>query len=166
MQPEATLGRGYAAGRSLAELLACPPDISELLNSTSHYFEFREGDVVFRQGTHCRGLYIVVSGDLLRRAERLDARLVLGTVRAGELVELASVLGDGRHTYTLTAQSPSSLMLLSFNSLQQAFSAYAPLRMRLLEELAREVSRSYGACCATRLAGVRRRASGAHSLEG
>ena len=28
-----------------------------------------------------------------------------GPVRAGELVELAAALGDGRHTYTLTAQT-------------------------------------------------------------
>jgi len=73
---------------------------------------------------------------------------------------LAAVLGEGRHTYTLTGQSHGSLMLLAFESLQQAFRAHPPLRMQLLEELAREVSRGYGACCAARLAGIRRRAIG------
>jgi len=99
----------------------------------------------------------VVAGQLLRKAARLDARLMLGTVRAGEIVELASMLGDVRHTYTLMAQTNGTIMRLPKESLLRAFQSYAPLRMQLLEELAREVSRAYTLCCATRLAGIRRR---------
>ena len=47
----------------------------------------------------------LVSGQLLRKAERLEKRLTLGTTRVGDLVELAATLGDGRHTFTLVAQS-------------------------------------------------------------
>jgi CRP-like cAMP-binding protein len=157
MQAEASSVRAEKASRPIAELLACPPEIAILLNSAAEYLEFSEGETVFRQGGQCRGLYVVVSGDLSRKTERLDTRLMLGTVRTGELVELASALGDGRHTYTLTAQSRSSVMLLPFEVLLKAFRAYPPLRMRLLEELAREVSRAYTMSCASRLAGVRKR---------
>jgi CRP-like cAMP-binding protein len=160
MQPEASFGRLDVAVRPLAQLLACPPATERLLNASAQCIEFQDRDTIFRQGFPCKGLYIVVSGELLRKAERLDTRLILGTVRAGELVELAAALGDGRHTYTLTGQTNGSLMLLSFESLQQAFRDYPPLRMQLLEELAREVSRGYGACCAARLAGIRRRMVG------
>lgn len=157
MQPELRLGAGAAAARPLAELLACPQKASELLNAASRHVEFRDGETIFRQGDACQGLYVIVAGNLLRRAERREARLVLGPVHAGELVELAAALGEVRHTYTLTAQSAGSLVLLAGESLREAFKAYAPLRMRLLEELAREVSRGYSACCAARLAGIRRR---------
>ncbi len=160
MQSEATYGRhNSAAAHPLAELLACPPAVGNLLNASAEQIGFEAGDIVFHQADACRGLYVVLSGQLLRKAERLEARLTLGTVRAGELVELAAALGDGCHTYTLFAQTSGSLMLLPMETLKQAFKAYPTLRMKLLEELAREVSRAYGVCRVTRMVGIRRRGS-------
>lgn len=162
VQPEARLAQSDKSARPLAELLACPPEVAKLLNAGAQFLEFRDGEMVFRQGALCKGLYVVVAGELFRKAERVDVRLMLGQVRAGELVELAAALGDGRHTYTLTAQSASSLMLLNLDSLLKAFRAYPALRMRLLEELAREVSRAYNMSCASRMAGIRKRGNGLH----
>lgn len=149
--------REAAAARPIAELLACPPAIGNLLNASAECIQFEPGEVIFHQNDLCRGLYVVVAGQLQRKAARIDARLTLGTVRAGEVVELAAMLGDVRHTYTLVAQTTGTVMRLPKEALARAFQAYAPLRMQLLEELAREVSRAYGMCCATRMAGVRRR---------
>ena len=149
--------RDATAARPIAELLACPPAIGNLLNASAECIEFVTGDVIFHQNDICRGLYVVVAGQLLRKAARIDARLTLGTVRAGEIVELAAMLGDVRHTYTLAAQTNGTVMRLPKESLVRAFQSHAPLRMQLLEELAREVSRAYALCCATRLAGIRRR---------
>jgi len=157
MQSAAGSGRDQAAAHPLAELLACPPATANLLNASARYTEFAAGEAIFRQGAHCQGLYVVVSGQLQRKADRLQTRLVLGSVHAGDVVELAAALGDGLHTYTLTAQSAGSLMMLPLMSLEQAFRSHPPLRMQLLEELAREVSRAYVTCCATRIAGLRRR---------
>jgi Cyclic nucleotide-binding domain len=161
MQSEARPGYTDAAAHPLAELLACPPAVANLLNASARCIDFEAGDTIFRQGEMGRGLYVVVSGTLVRRAERLNARITLGTVRAGDLVELAAVLGDGRHTYSLSAQEGGSLLVLPIESLKEAFAAYPPLRMQLLEELAREVSRAYNVCCSTRLAGIRHRGNGA-----
>ncbi len=162
MQPEARLGRMDAvAAHPLAELLACPATTGNLLTTSAESLEFDTGETVFCQSAVCRGLYVVVSGQFVRKAERKEARLTLGTVRIGDLVELAAALGDGRHTYTLTAQTPGSVLLLPIEALHQAFQIYPPLRMQLLEELAREVSRAYSVCCATHLAGIRRRAASA-----
>jgi CRP-like cAMP-binding protein len=152
--------REAAAAHPIAELLACPPTIGNLLNAAAECIEFDAGDVIFHQNDICRGLYVVISGLLMRKAARLDSRLTLGSVRAGEVVELAAMLGDVRHTYTLTAQSKGMIMRLPKEALHSAFQAYSPLRMQLLEELAREVSRAYGMCCATRMAGIRRRLMG------
>jgi CRP-like cAMP-binding protein len=101
-------------------------------------------------------LYVVVSGSFQRRAERLNSRVVLGHARAGDLVELAAALGDGNHTYTLSAISSGTLLLLPVDALRRAFEGYPPLRMRLLEELAREVSRAYFACMVERVTPRRR----------
>jgi len=145
----------------LAELMECPADTASLLNSSAQCLELASGEVLFRQGALCRGLYVVVSGQFLRRTERLETRLTLGPVRAGMLVELAAALGDGQHTYTMTAQTPAAVLLLPIDALNQAFQQYPPLRMHLLEELAREVSRGYDASCQNRTVHLRRRGPGA-----
>jgi CRP-like cAMP-binding protein len=162
MGPEASTDRwDGAAAHPLAELLACPAAVADLLNASAECVQFDVGDTVFRQSSECRGLWVVVAGTLQRKAERMEARVMLGSVRAGELVELAAVLGEGQHTYTLMANSPGSVVLLPIEVLRRAFQAYPPLRMQLLEELAREVSRAYTMCCVIRLAGIRRRSIGA-----
>jgi CRP-like cAMP-binding protein len=160
MQPEASSqGTDGVAAHPLRELLDCPPETGNLLNSSAECIDFDAGEVVFRQGASCGGLYVVISGLFLRRAERLETRLTLGPARPGDLVELAAALGDGQHTYTLSSQTPGSVLLLSREALDQAFQNYPPLRMQLLEELAREVSRAYRACCLSRTLMTRRRAS-------
>jgi CRP-like cAMP-binding protein len=153
--------RDAAATRPIAELLACPPAVGNMLNASAECIEFDAGDVIFHQNDISQGLYVVISGYMLRKTARLDTRLTLGTVRAGEVTELAAMLGDVRHTFTLVAQAKGTAMRLPKEALQRAFQLYPPLRMRLLEELAREVSRAYAICGATRLAGMRRRPTGA-----
>lgn len=157
MEPEARSGRMDAVhARPLAELLECPPETGILLNGSAQCIDFDAGEIVFRQSATCKGLYVVISGQFLRRAERLETRLTLGLARAGDLLELAAALGDSHHTYTLAAQTPGSVLLLPIGALNLAFQDYPPLRMRLLEELAREVSRAYDACCMSRTARTRR----------
>lgn len=132
-----------AAARPLAELLDCPPAAGRLLGNSAETIIVEAGNIIFRQGDACRGLYVVVSGAFLRHMQRMNARLALSPARTGDLVELAAALGDGIHTYTLSGQTSGSLLMLPIEDLHRAFQAYPPLRMRLLEELAREVSRAY-----------------------
>lgn len=160
MQPDAMSSRLEAvATHPLAELLACPQSTSQVLTASAQTIEFEAGTNIFRQGGQCLGLYLVISGHLMRRAERLDMRVTLGAVRSGDLVELAAVLGDRVHTYSLLAQSAGSILLLPIEPLYTAFQSYPPLRMRLLEELAREVSRAYHLCSMSSLSRTRRRVS-------
>ena len=157
VQSEATSERITAvAAHPLAELLECPLTAGNLLNQSSKCVSFDAGEVVFRQSGPCKGLYVVVSGSFQRKAERLNSRVVLGHARSGDLVELAAALGDGNHTYTLCAVSAGTLLLLPIDALRRAFEGYPPLRMRLLEELAREVSRAYYACMVERVTPRRR----------
>jgi CRP-like cAMP-binding protein len=136
----------------LAELFQCPAATGNLLSGSAQSIDFKPGEVVFRQFEVCRGLYLVLSGHFLRRAEWLETPLTLGPVRCGDLVELAAVLGDGLHTYTLRVQSPGTAVLLPQEALNLAFHDYPPLRMQLLEELARQVSGSYRTSCMHRVA--------------
>jgi CRP-like cAMP-binding protein len=127
-----------------------------LLNGSAKCVNFDAGELVFRQSEVCQGLYLIISGHFVRRTERLETRLTLSPARTGELVELAAVLGDGHHTYTLVAQTAGSVLMLPIEALNMAFQNYPPLRMQLLEELAREVSRAYCSCCLSRTVSHRR----------
>ena len=128
-----------------------------LLNAAAECIRLKAGEIVFRQDEPCRGLYVVVAGEYLRKTDRLNMRVTLGSARPGDIVELASALSGMSHTYTLTAINEGTLMLLPIEPLHTAFNSHPPLRMRLLQELAREVSRAYLTCCLTRALPVRRR---------
>jgi CRP-like cAMP-binding protein len=154
------------AAHPLAELLQCPKETGDLLTGASQCIDFDGGQVVFSQDGPCSGLYVVVSGDFVRKAERFQMRVTLGPARAGDLIEVAAALGDGHHTYTLKAVTPGSLLLLPLGALHQAFASHPPLRMRLLEELAREVSRAYITCSLSRATPARRHSAGATRNQG
>jgi CRP-like cAMP-binding protein len=157
MQRESRIRRMEAVrAHPVAELLECPEPVGLLLNGSVQRLHFRAGEVVFHQSESCRGLYLVVSGRFLRAAEWGQTGITLAPARPGELLELAAVLGDGGHNYTLTAQTAASVLLLPIEALTGAFQSYTPLRMRLLEELAREVSRAYLNCCLSRPVRLRR----------
>ena len=162
MQGEARPRRMEAVrAHPLTELLECPPAIAAVLNSSAQCLSFGSNEAVFRQSEPCRGLFLLLAGTFQRRADRMETRLTLTPARAGELVELAALLGEGGHTYTLTAQGPGSALMLPIDALRAAFESYPPMRMRLLEELAREVSRAYSTCCFSRFLGQRRGISAA-----
>lgn len=144
------------AARPLAELLDCPPGPSSLLTSAAQSLSFAAGDRVFCQGDSARGLYVVVTGEFLRKAERFHTRVTLGFARPGDLIELAAALGGQLHTYTLTALTAGTLLLLPQGALEEAFNQHPPLRMKLLEELAREVSRAYLTSSLSRVMPARR----------
>ncbi len=149
-----------AAAHPLAELLECPQEAGGLLSGATRCLGFEAGQVVFRQNEPCKGLYVVVSGDFVRKAVRFEMRVGLGSARPGDLLELAAVLGERHHTYTLSAVGSGSMLLMPIDALHRAFERYPPLRMRLLEELAREVSRATITCCLTRVMPARRHSSG------
>ena len=158
MQTEARSKRWEAVStHPLSELLACPQSVSNLLTASAKTIALAPGETTFAQSDQCQGLYLVISGQFLRRAERFSMRVTLGTARSGDLVELAAALGDGIHTYSLIAQTAGSLLLLPIDVLHQAFQNYPSLRMRLLEELAREVSRAYHLCTLANLTRTRKR---------
>ncbi len=142
--------------RPLAELLACPGPIGEQLGSCAQRREYAAGEMIFVQNAPAEGLYLLLGGEYYRSAERREKRLHLGSLHSGDLAELASVLGEeGTHTYSLMAAAPSAVLLFPRAALLQSFSEYPPLRMRLLEELGREVSRAYRAVYIPRRTRVR-----------
>jgi CRP-like cAMP-binding protein len=127
----------------IAELLDCPPDARDLLDASARFLDFDVCETVFRQGENCRGLYVAISGLFMRKAERREIRLALASVHPGQMVELGPLLIDGTHNYTLSAQQTGTILMLPKNAIYAAFNLHPPLRMHLLEELAREVSRGY-----------------------
>ena len=129
--------------RPLAELLACPGPIANQLGGSAQRKEYSAGEMIFLQNSESEGLYLLLAGEFYRSADRRDKRVALPPLHTGDLAELAAVLGESGHTYSLMAAVPSACLLFPRPSLMKAFAEYPPLRMRLLEELGREVSRAY-----------------------
>lgn len=132
------------APRPLTELLACPGPLEQRLGAASQRRNYPAGELLFSQGKECDGLYLLLTGEFARSAQRREKRLSLGVLHAGDLAELAAVLGDGEHNYSLIAATDAAALVFPMSALLSAFQEYPPLRMHLLEELGREVSRSYG----------------------
>jgi len=151
------------SARPIAELLECPPDTSTLLNGAAKCLNFQPGEVAFRQGESCSGLYVVVAGEFLRKTDRYNTRVTLGSARPGDIVDLACALSGTRHIYTLSAIGEATLLLLPMQALTAAFERHPPLRMQLLQELAREVSRAYHSCCMSRVVPARRHRNGSRN---
>lgn len=132
--------------RPWVELLQGSSEAGPVLHPTAQSVSCEAGEVIFRQNEDCKGLYLVAAGEFLRKAEQWKSRLSMGTARAGEWVELAAALGEGHHGYTLTAETAGSLLMLPIAGVRRVMESYPVLRMKLLEELAREVSRAYQIC--------------------
>jgi CRP-like cAMP-binding protein len=149
-----------ANGRSIALALEPACSVEELFRRSAASISLKPGEILFRQHDPCKGLYLLLSGSFLRMAERRESHLNLGPAGSGDLVELAAVLGDGRHTYVLAAETAATALLLSNEELGKAFQRYAWLRMQLLETLAREVSSAYNFCAMNRPVRGRKAVSG------
>ncbi len=138
------------ASHPLTELLACPSSIGAQLGAAAVRRDYAKGDVIFAQGADAEGLFLLLGGDFHRTADRKDTRLPLAPMHSGDLAELGAVLGSCPHTFTLVAASPAAALLFPTTILREAFAKYPPLQMHLLEELGREVSRSYAAISVNR----------------
>lgn len=132
-----------AVSQPLNLLLSCPIEIEQKLGAATVRKNYADGELLFEQNKPCDGLYLVLAGEFARATERWETRLTLAPLHAGDLVELAAILGEGRHTSTVVASGPSAALVFPRSALEEAFAAYPPLRMHLLEELGREVSRAY-----------------------
>ena len=162
MQPEARFGHAEAAAHPLAELLECPPAIGNLLNASAQYARLRNrGD----------GLS---PGRALPRALRGGFRAAVAQDGAPEY---AADAGTGARRETWWNWRPrwamDIILIRSRRKLRRRCCCcrssrssrlsrrYPPLRMQLLEELAREVSRAYNTCCLhASWPGVRHRSNG------
>lgn len=132
-----------AVPQPLTFLFECPKEVEKKLGAATERRSFVDGQVLFEQNQACDGLYLILAGEFARATDRWGTRLSLSPLHAGDLVELAAILGDGQYTSTVTATSSAAVMVFPRTALEEAFAAFPPLRMRLLEELGREVSRAY-----------------------
>lgn len=132
-----------AVSQPLNLLLSCPTEIEQRLGAATERRNYLDGEILFEQSKPCDGLYLILAGEFARVTERWETRLTLTSLRAGDLVELAAILGEGKHTSTAIATVPSAALVFPRSALEEAFASYPPLRMHLLEELGREVSRAY-----------------------
>lgn len=103
---------------------------------------YRPGDVLIKQGTVDRGMYIVRQGSLAVLVAARDGERVrrVGTIEAGSVVGEQALLDGTPRSATITALADAELLRLSFESFRALQLSAPHLAGTFLFELARVIS--------------------------
>jgi ABC-type multidrug transport system fused ATPase/permease subunit len=99
--------------RSAPLLAGLPPQILKLVAYSSERHEFEPGDVVFNAGDKSNGAYIVLAGGLEVSVDAGGSKLVVGSVKVGDIVGEVGVLANVHRTATVSAETKASVLLLT-----------------------------------------------------
>ena len=103
---------------------------------------FAPGEIIIRQGTVSRGMYVVLAGSADISIEREGITLDLGRIGPGDIVGEIGFSGEGvERTATVTAREPMTVVRLDAASAHQGLRFYP----RIAAQLHRNISNLLGA---------------------
>lgn len=98
------------------------------------------GDVLFRQGQGCEAIHCVESGLVgLRRSDPQGNSILVGLAHATDTLGYAALFSGGRHSETAVALIESRVCAIGRATVESLVASNAPLALRFLRRLAREV---------------------------
>jgi CRP/FNR family transcriptional regulator, cyclic AMP receptor protein len=101
---------------------------------------WKKGEVIFRRGDACNGMYEVLSGSITVFFETADGKCwTTGTYGPGHLVGVVPVLDGGRRQFTAMAREPSSTLLLDHREFNVTVARRPELRMHINRYLCRGI---------------------------
>lgn len=114
---------------------------SAALAEASISLRFSAGQVVYHQGDHATGAYIVGSGKVkLVAASALGKALTLRIARPGEFIGLSAALAGCPNDTSAVVKEPSEINYLDTESLYRLMNCCNDLSLRLAEQLSIEYS--------------------------
>lgn len=104
---------------------------------------FRQGEVVFHEGTMPQGVYVVCKGSVkIYKSSRAGHQLTTRVERPGDLVgQITLLAGEGPYTGTAEALETSIVSMVDQKSFVDFLAKYPQSSIALLRELARDVRR-------------------------
>lgn len=106
----------------------------------SHCRRITRREVLFREGDHCRGLYLVVEGRVRTyRANGSGQELVLGVFGPGDSLGEVSLFDDGPYLSSARAVEDGRVLFLPFAEVQRLYQSHPDVARAVVHELGQRV---------------------------
>lgn len=120
------------------------------------------GEVLFREGEPCRGLYLVVEGEVRSyRANRDGDEQVFGTFRAGDSLGEVSLFDEGAHLASARVTEAGRVLFLPLDEVHALYRTHPQVAMAVVRELGQRVRALAALVDRLALQDVRTRVAGA-----
>ncbi|HET8654765.1 MAG TPA: Crp/Fnr family transcriptional regulator [Longimicrobiaceae bacterium] len=108
----------------------------------SHCRALSRNEILFREGDPCRGLYLVIEGDVrLYRANPDGLEQVFGVFGPGESLDEVSLFDDGPHLASARAVESGRVLFLPFAEVQALYRTHPEVAHAVVRELSQRVRR-------------------------
>ncbi|MBB5638371.1 CheY-like chemotaxis protein [Pedobacter cryoconitis] len=101
--------------------------------------EFRKNQVVYYEGDHGKGLYLIIQGKIKTIKLSLDGReLMTGMYTTGGYLGINTILGKSNYTDTATAIEDSTLCLIPVEELEKVINLYPEVARKFIHLLSND----------------------------
>jgi CRP/FNR family transcriptional regulator len=112
----------------------------ERLNAARIVFNFRPGQVIYRHGDLCRGIYCISSGTVALRKVNVQGRsVVVRLAHRGETLGYSDYFGQGEYSVNAEALEASQLCFLERKAVHHLLEQNPNLGLGFLAHLARDL---------------------------
>jgi CRP-like cAMP-binding protein len=130
----------------------------ELMERAGRMRVFEPGQVLFRQGEPCRGVYVIRSGLVgLRRTEEDGSSALLGLSGPGDIAGYRALLADDFHSNTTEVLTHCRVLVIEAAQIKQLINSSNTVREHFVQKALADLTRSQGQCAALLTEGLRSR---------
>ncbi len=120
-----------------------PEEAKQVLRSMQREVDYPKGSALFSEGQAASGIFFLVRGRVrLSVAPRQGKKIVLRTVKPGEIFGLSSSISGGPHRATADAEISSRVFFIRREDFMPFIHAHPEVSFRMVECM----SRKLGAC--------------------
>ena len=137
-------------------MIGLSPLSSAALAEASDQLKFRRGELVYSEGEHATGAYIVFGGKLkLVATSQAGKALIVRIANPGDVIGLSAALGGSQNDTNAVVLEPATVAYVTTDSLYKLMTLYNDISMWLAEQLSIEY---FSLCRELSLLGLRRSA--------
>lgn len=100
----------------------------------------RRGEIIFREGEPCRGLYLILEGEVrVYRSNASGKEQVLATYRSGESIGEVALFDEGPYLAAARATRDGRILFLPLDEVQALYQTHPEVSHAVVRELAQRV---------------------------
>lgn len=122
-------------------LKGLPADHKELLNSHHHYFVFRKGETIIKEGDKLKGLLYLVSGKLKVYSIGVGGReQIISMIKQGSFFGFNALFSENRQMFTVSALESSTVCVLEKNTMLRILKLNGDISLKIMSLITEELS--------------------------